>query len=304
MSTPARSIWMLGLTGFLALSAAAADEPAVLAGPEVMEATRTTSLVSRDYAGKVRTLARHEAIEALDLLTLSEDEKGLVGAVISGRAKELDGGGPKKIPILLDLQTGVQNNDVDKIDDALARLAATRPHFADETPLENTLGRQLSDSNAGELRRLVLEYQDAVVADGMMADASASREGILAAHRRKVLVAEVQASYERTAGQRQRDFQELSKRLKLTVEQEAQIQRIVLELATSNEYQPKGRDALKALYRGFGVLTWEQLRELGKIRRERTGSQGVVRDHPQKSAAFLSMPVLFVAGRRQRRRKV
>ncbi|MDX2117686.1 MAG: hypothetical protein SFY96_05825 [Planctomycetota bacterium] len=301
--------WRAFLLSAAVASLACGTEPttsmpdaSALAGPIVLESTRERSLIQRDYAGRVRALARHEAIEALDLLVLSADEKEATHALVLRRAKELDAGGPKKIPIILDLQTGVANNDTQKIDDAIALLDATRPCLADPTPLEDLIADRLQPDNATRLLAFVREYRDALVEDARVTTPDASREDVLKAHLRDVRVAEVQASIDRTLGQRQMEFEAVSARLNLTPEQQGKIQRIVLELASANNYEPRGKDVLRAFIQGFRVLTWEQLRELRQIQRERTGSRGLVRDHPQTSAAFLTAPVFLFGPRRRRPR--
>lgn len=295
--------------GFVAVlvigSAAHAAPPAnVLSGPTVVESGASASLARYDYGGALHRLDRQPELEALDRLMLDDETARGVNAVLEARARLLDRPDHRKIPVLLEIQAAQANQELDRLDAALARLAAMNPLLTNRGSLRDDLCLALDDGSRARFLALVDEYREAWIADeaAALGDAAAAE----AAYARQARLDELSASYARTLGRRQAEFNELLGALSLSPEQDAEIRGAVVRVIESaaSDGKPRGRTVLGALGDILWTLDWSQRAELLRQVRARSGrpESRPLRDYPQVALGAMVFPIIgFWSPRRKRK---
>lgn len=304
---------MIGTTAWLSvcLLGSACDwsgsaDSAALAGPKVVAAGPGLSLVMFDYAGRLVRLDRAPELVAVDRLVLDDDAARAVNGVIQARARLLDRPDRRKVPVLLELQGAIANDEVARIDAALAKLGRLNPVLASRGSLRDDLAASLT----GEARTRFVAMVDAYRAAWIDEEAGGAdgAEGAAIRFERAARLAEYQASYERTLGQRQADFNELLGTLNLTPEQDAAVRGAVVGVfeSAARTGRASGRELLGAAGTVLWTLDRQQRDELFKQLRRRSGREHgptPVRDHPNVALAAVTMPVFAVMGPRRKRRR-
>ena len=324
---------ILGLMGSAVGIAASAhgDEPRLLAGPKVDVPDRRVSLVKVGPDGMLASLEDREEIVAVDLLRLTPAERDPIDRLIRLRVAEVMSGGLGKIPILLELQEAIASGEDAKVDDVLQRFGATRPTWANPTPLDEIIEAALPEHARSDYRTIVDEYRAAWLdqhrgmnreldlnrgrglpgparsPDAMSADVdavAASDAALLLKLEREKKLADIRRPTDASLAQARERFEKIGRRLELTPEQEGRIQTLIQEYATGTNFKPKPRDGLKLLSDLFGVLTWKQRAEMVRYLREENPKQRwrPLRDSPQGTLMAAGVPVLLVVSRRKRKR--
>ncbi|HEX8875517.1 MAG TPA: hypothetical protein VF777_02130 [Phycisphaerales bacterium] len=331
---------MVGLSGFAGLGIAAwqdpcqaqqqaqqqADPAGLLAGPKVAAAERRASLVRLGADGMLAALDDREEIVAVDLLQLTASERDPIDRLVRLRVTEILSGGLAKIPILLELQEAIASGEDARVDEVLTRYGATRPTWANPTPLDEIIESALPEHARGSYRAIVDEYRAAWMSEqggtepemgrgrGLPGPARASSSmtastdapsdaALLANLEREKKIADIRRPTDAALAQARERFEKISRRLDLSPEQEGKIQTALQEYATGTNFKPKPRDGLKLLGDLFGVLTWKQRAEMMRYLREENPKPRwrPLRDSPQGTLMAAGLPVMLVVGRRKRK---
>lgn len=333
-------VMILGLIGSAAGvasagTAMAADEPGLLAGPKVDAPDRRVSLVKIGPDGMLAGLEDREEIVALDLLRLSAAEREPIDRLIRLRVAEVMSGGLGKIPILLELQEAIASGEDARVDDVLRRFGATRPTWANPTPLDEIIEAALPEHARSDYRTIVTEYRaawldqhrgtnreldldrgrglpgpahspDAMSPDAMSTDAdavAASDAALWVKLEREKKLADIRRPTDASLAQARERFEKIGRRLELTPEQEGRIQTLIQEYASGTNFKPKPRDGLKLLGDLFGVLTWKQRAEMVRYLREENPRPRwrPLRDSPQGTLMAAGLPLMLIVARRRRK---
>lgn len=302
------------------------DQAGLLAGPKVAAAERRASLVRIGADGMLAALDDREEIVAVDLLELSAAERDPIDRLVRLRVTEILSGGLAKIPILLELQEAIASGEDARVDEVLTRYGATRPTWANPTPLDVIIEGALPEHARGMYRAIVEEYRaawmseqrgvEAELARGLpgpgakpdpmttRVDADAESDAaLLAKLEREKKLADIRRPTDAALAQARERFERVSRRLELTPEQEGKIQTALQEYATGTNFKPKPRDGLKLLGDLFGVLTWKQRAEMMRYLREENPRPRwrPLRDSPQGTVMAAGVPVMLIVARRRRR---
>jgi hypothetical protein len=329
-ATIATIFGLIGSAAGITATAAASlgDEPGLLAGPKVLVPDRRVSLVKIGPDGMLASLEDREEIVAVDLLRLSAAERDPIDRLIRLRVAEVMSGGLGKIPILLELQETIASGEDAKVDDVLQRFGATRPTWANPTPLDEIIETALPEHARGDYRTIVDEYREAWLQqhrgmdlalgrgrglpgparspDAMSADVdadAASDAALLVKLERDKKLADIRRPTDASLAQARERFEKIGRRLELTPDQESRIQTLIQEYATGTNFKPKPRDGLKLLGDLFGVLTWKQQAEMVRYLREEnpTPRWRPLRDSPQGTLMAAGLPAMLIVARRRRK---
>lgn len=239
------------------------ENPTPLAGPKIDEKTAGPTLVRYDMSSRLRRLTDASPEEAaLELLRLSEEEKGEVAHVLTERAKAVDGVVGSNLPLLLEATLARDANDRKALREHLGKLyekfAAVRARGA----LKDEIAYVLTDEHASAFRTLVDDYWKAVVRDelkgrtsemeGEKGRAIVVREALLA------FGTEIRRSYERQVAQKTAQLEELIGRVEATPEQAEKIRQITGAAFEATAGKPTLQQRRETFARLMKVLSREQ----------------------------------------------
>lgn len=166
------------LNGLACVPALAWDDPAVLSGPKVGEASAGAhSLIEKDFDGKMKLLEVRPEVAALKLLKLTEAEKSATEKVLQEREALVAKVLKENYALVLELQNlrqaglggGGEGGDREKAREErrgmMEKMQTFREKAKDllEPTLMERLSKDLSATNATELKRLVQEYNTAAM---------------------------------------------------------------------------------------------------------------------------------------------
>ena len=265
-------------------------------------------------------LGDREEVVALDLLGLTPEEREPIDRLVRLRVAEVMSGGLSRIPILLELQEAIASGEDARVDDVLRRFGASRPTWANPTPLDHIIERALPEHARSAYRELVEEYRAAWLREKRDAASAGSRDDarsemsesevertsdalLWARLEREKRLADIQRPTEASLAEARERFEKIGRRLELTPEQEGRIQTLIQEYATGTNFKPKPRDGLKLLSDLFGVMTWKQRAEMVRYLREESPRPRwrPLRDSPQGTLMAAGVPVLLLVARRRRK---
>lgn len=241
------------------------ENPTPLAGPKIDEKTAGPTLVRYDMSNRLRRLTDASPEEAaLELLRLSEEEKGEVAHVLAERAKAVDEVVGSNLPLLLEATLARDANDRKALREHLAKLYEKFAAVRERGALKDEIAYVLTDEHAAAFRTLVDDYWKAVVRDELK-----GRTGEMEGEKGRAIVVrealmafgtEIRRSYERQVAQKTAQLEELIAKVEATPEQGEKIRQI-----TSAAFQASaGKPTLQQKRETFGkvmrVLTREQQR--------------------------------------------
>lgn len=166
------------LSGLACAPAMATDDPAVLGGPKVGEASAgKASLIEKDFDGKLKMLEIRPEVAGLKLLKLSEAEKNATDKILQEREALVAKVLKENYSLFLELQNmrqagigaGGEGGDREKVREQrrgmMEKMQTFREKAKDllEPTLMDRLGKELTTPNATELKRLVQEYNTAAM---------------------------------------------------------------------------------------------------------------------------------------------
>lgn len=271
-------------------AALATDDPPPLAGPKVNEQPREKSatemmaprtLVERDFEGKLRRLETSPAIAALELLSLTDDERKATQKIIDERNMLMDELVQDHLKEITQLAGAFQSGD------RAAGMKLLKPLIEDSVELRargklvDELAGVLEESNAKELQRLTTEYTRALVSERMK-DGNPQQPGKklsrLEAGGYEYLAGigqEIKRSYERVFALQARDFDDLLAKLSLSPEQESKIRGMVTDLVQKTYGKSTQAQQTKVFLDAYELLDADQRKVLLEEVRKRQGFRAV-----------------------------
>ncbi len=271
------------------------DDPSPLAGPKVDEqpgekSTPTTTdamtprtLVERDFEGKLRRLEVSPALAALELLSLSDEERKATQQIIDERNMLMDELVQDHLKEISQLAGAFQSGDRAAGMKLLKPLIEGSAELRARGKLVDELAGVLSESNAKELQRLTTEYTRALVSERMK-DGNPQQPGKklsrLEAGGFEYLAGfgqEIKRSYERVFALQAKDFDDLLAKLSLTPEQESKIRGMVTDLVQKTYGKSTQAQQTKVFIDVYAVLDEDQRKVLLEEVRKRQGLRAVNR---------------------------
>lgn len=175
--------------------------PAPLSGPRVSSAPAIATLVETDYAGNVRRVEGTPEEAALEILGLAAGERAGVEQVLQARARVLDEIVRDNLLLLNKIDTASKAGR--KLDTLLSivELYAKFQPIRDRGLLHDEVEAALPARARGEFNRLIGEYWDAIIAEGMRGpvggDVRPARVEIVLRERFEIFGRELQRSFKR-----------------------------------------------------------------------------------------------------------
>jgi hypothetical protein len=267
---------MRAVTAFLCLSAASgvyaqpagpsSTGPAPLAGPSVPAEQRATSLVHRDFEGKLQRLETSPEEAALERLSLDEATSERVDKILAERAAILDKVVSGNLELLVEINNAAQSGDKA----ALLRLAGDvyrqlQP-LRDRGTLLAELGRALPADQHRRLQDMVLEYRRAL-RDDVTAEAAAKGETLKprqSAGRQALaeLGQEIKRSYERQISAGLAELETLLQKLELSPEQDGKVRTLITQHFERTKGKPTPAQKRELFFNLMAVLDGRQKRTL------------------------------------------
>lgn len=192
---------MVGLIGIVGLVATAIADPPPLAGPRVESAFRPATLVETDYAGKVRRVEGTPEEAALRLVDLHPAERAEVDRILQQRARILDDIVRDNLLLLNRIDTASKAGR--RLDTflSLVELYAEFQPIRDRGLLHDEIETALPDPARAEFNRLISEYWDALIAEGLrergQAEEAPRRVEIVLRERFEIFGREIERSFRR-----------------------------------------------------------------------------------------------------------
>lgn len=277
---PQPTVKVFALCLIAAFEATAAAQPSLawsgssptppLAGPAVNRESseRRVTLVAREFDGRLKQLESEPVSAAVAIMDLAPGERAAADAVILARKAALDAVLRENIKRVLESQNAFKPGDDGSGQRALSELFEKARPILDKGVLLEQVAAALPRDKARELRRIVNEYMDAAVESRLglkPGEPSRERFGARLAEGFANFQKEVENSARRVFEDGEREFQDLSRKLGLTPEQEGQVQAMFIDLyADTNGPPSKARQAV-VLLKALGLLTPEQKNKLREI---------------------------------------
>ncbi len=260
-----RTAMLLLMLATPALGQAQAGGPNPLAGPKVSAAAAAT-LVERDFQGRLRRLDLPPEEAALELISLTAEQRAACSAILQERAVILDKVVAGNLDLLVELANASQAGDKA----ALLRLAGEV--YRELEPLrrrgslESEFLRALPEGPGVRLQTLVGQYRTAL-RDEVVADAKAKGE-TLRVRQASARVAlfelgqEIRRSYERQIAAGTAELEALIARLELRPEQDMKIRNMVSNFFIETKGKADAAQKRGLFLRVLAVLDGPQKRAL------------------------------------------
>lgn len=261
-----------------------ASTPSPLAGPKVDPASEgtsgesnATSLIERDFEGRLKRPEANPAVVALELIGLDNETRAKADAIIAERDALLDEVVQNHLKDLVQVAAAAQSGD------KAGALRLLKPLIDDSAELRargrlvDELAGVLPSEKADSLKRLVREYWDAVVKERVALgdpDRPGKKVTVLEAAGAEMLAAtgqEIKRSYERVFGLEAKAYEELLKKLSLTPEQESKVRALVSEHFGKTYGKPSKKESTALFVKVYALLDADQRKVLIEDVRKREG---------------------------------
>jgi hypothetical protein len=237
-----------------------------LAGPRA-DAARARTLVKRDFRGELEPLDTTPEEAALELLTLTPEERERVEKIIAERASALDRVVQENISLLLRIdgleREGMTPDRAEALRELMNKLA---PHLR-RGSLKDEIAPELEPENERAFTAMVDEYMRELVREEAGRAPKGEKKGPLArtiAVRLRLLGQEIKRSYERKIDAGKAELERVLDLVEATPEQRAEIERLALEYAQETLGRPSKQARSRFVSRVLGELTAEQRKTLIK----------------------------------------
>lgn len=254
--------WLL--VSMLVLTTAAAAQEPVLKGPTVSTAEPKTTLVDRDFNGRLRALETPPEESALDLLTLDDATKAKTRKVLVERATILDKVVIENLELIGQIHNAGQSGDKAEALRLFAEFAKKLDGLKSRGKLVDEIKSALPEADRERYAAMVKEYHEASIQDTMdEAKSRGERVTRREATGRVVLQAigrEIKRSYDRQVTSKTADYERMLASLGLRPEQESKIRKWV----TDSFQQTKGN----ATPEQKRALFWKIYQELDASQRQ------------------------------------
>jgi hypothetical protein len=232
----------------------------VLGGPSVAGEPEEATLVERGFNGEVLPLDAPPAIAAIDLLELDEETEQALHALLSERARIMDGIVLSNIELLTEIETVMSvGRPVEKLSVIRRGLAALEPARA-WGRLEDRLAEALPGPQRARYLALVEEYEEAAFAHAVASGDVEHRFEHRMARYWADMTWEIERSAERVFDDEEGDawLTRLSEKLDLTPEQEGEIRARAERFFIETGGRPTEAQELEFISEIRTVMTVEQ----------------------------------------------
>jgi hypothetical protein len=137
--------------------------PTAAPAPTPSTQVEQITLVSRDSAGMLQRIARPTEFAAVDMLTLSDIERGGIDALLAVRARELDAAVLTKIELLPRVLRVRSEGATEDVRIAAREIAKANPALRDRQGLAHQCMKVLQGDNPKAFSRVLNEYNTAAV---------------------------------------------------------------------------------------------------------------------------------------------
>lgn len=143
--------WLLVvvIAGFAGSALAGEPGGSPLAGPKVEDRAETPA-VERDFEGKMKPLGARPEVIALEGLTLSDEERARVDAVLAARAAVMERLIRENIDLLLRMRSAREGNDAEARRVVMREFGERFGALSEGGPLAEQLSGALSEENAAK----------------------------------------------------------------------------------------------------------------------------------------------------------
>lgn len=243
-----------------------------LAGPSVAPSAQKRTLVERDADGKIKRLDVAPAEAAVRLVNLGGEARAQVDKILAERAAMMDKLVAENLREVIEIAGAAQAGNREEAGRKMRELAPIAAPLRGRGMLGAELARVLPEAPAGEVRRMVEEYTEAVTAEEKQAAEARGETFDARAARRAEMIrlvgAEMRRAYERVVQQRAQDFDKLLATLGLTPEQEGAVRKIVSDDFTANYGKSTPEQRAKVFGEVWKLLSSEQRRKVMEHMRE------------------------------------
>ena len=236
-----------------------------LRGPSVAERPKDSTLIERDFSGRIKRIEIDPALAALEKLKLTPEQRAAADKIVNERNTILDGIVLDNVRLIVELAGARQSGDAAGVRKYVGEAMDKLRPLTSRGQLIDELERVLPSAAFAELRRMVNEYRAASIDDRMNAADGSPKQGRAQAGAAEFLEnfgQEIKRSYERVLGARSKDFDALLKTLSLTPEQDAKVRQIVIDLVQKTSGKPTARQTSKAFMDVYKLLDAEQRKVL------------------------------------------
>lgn len=254
---------------------ASPEGDAPLSGPSVKVQQKAPTIVERDAEGRCRKLEIQPAEAAVRVMKLSPQTREKVDAVLIEQAAVLDTIVRDNFELIVNVAGAAQGGDKTQVTKYLGQLWEVSQPLRKRGALVEQLAKVLSKEEATQLRRMVLEYNGARVKDEETAAKQRGEKFDNAKfninERLSIIGQELKRSYERVIGQQSKDLDAIIASLNLSVEQDAKVRQILLDVVQRNGAKATNAQKVSAYLKIVAVLDKEQRTILYEKLREMRG---------------------------------
>ncbi len=255
------------LTTLIVLAAPAAGRQSdPLRGPAVKDKPARSTLVERDFKGKLKRPEIPPEEAALELLGLDAEAKAKTDAVLAARAEVLDRVVVDNVDLVVRLHNARQSGDrLDQLTVMTEFMKKLQPVTA-RGRLADEIRGALSKEYAGRFDSILSEYRKASI-DEASAEARTRNEFVnpRTLETRENLASlglEIKRSYERQISSRTAEFDRIIVQLGLDAEQEAKIRQLVTEFTQENKGKATPEQKRSLFFRIMAQLDADQQKRL------------------------------------------
>jgi hypothetical protein len=238
----------------------------------VAPSAQKRTLVERDADGKIKRLDVAPAEAAVRLVNLGGEARAQVDKILAERAAMMDKLVAENLREVIEIAGAAQAGNREEAGRKMRELAPIAAPLRGRGMLGAELARVLPEAPAGEVRRMVEEYTEAVTAEEKQAAEARGETFDARAARRAEMIrlvgAEMRRAYERVVQQRAQDFDKLLATLGLTPEQEGAVRKIVSDDFTANYGKSTPEQRAKVFGEVWKLLSSEQRRKVMEHMRE------------------------------------
>jgi hypothetical protein len=251
---------------------------------------KATSLIERDFEGRLKRPEANPAVVALELIDLDNQTRAKADAIIAERDALLDEVVQNHLKDLVQVAAAAQSGD------KAGALRLLKPLIDDSAELRargrlvDELAEVLPKDKAEELKSLVREYWREVVKERIALgnpDEPGKKLNTFQASAGEMVAAigqEIMRSYERVFGLEAKAYEDLLKKLSLTPEQESKVRALVSEHFGKTYGKPTKKESTALFLKVYALLDTDQRKVLIEDVRKREGYKaGGAKAEPEKA---------------------
>lgn len=275
---------------------ASPEGEAPLSGPSVKVQQKAPTIVERDAEGRCRKLEIQPAEAAVRVMKLSPQTREKVDAVLVEQAAVLDTIVRDNFELIVSVAGAAQGGDKTQAAKYLGQLWEVSQPLRKRGALVEQLAKVLSKEEATQLRKMVLEYNGARTKDEENAAKQRGEKFDNAKfninERLSIIGQEIKRSYERVIGQQSKDLDAIIASLNLSVEQDAKVRQILLDVVQRSGAKATNAQKVSAYLKIVAVLDKDQRTILYEKLREMRGQKSAspAGDKPQKDGSKADNP--------------